>query len=74
VALQQSIREELLFAFKILFQGFVIIKMLGGKIREDHSVKLTPKHTVKIEPVGRNFHDHMRGPSLQHLPQDSLKI
>src|SRR4030042_2301521 len=71
-ALHQIIREELLLAFKVLFQGLMIIEMVRGKICEDRTIKLASKHAFEVKPMGGDFHNDMRGSLFMHLPQNFL--
>src|SRR4030042_1519626 len=65
-ALHQIIRKKFLLTFKVLFQGLMIIEMVRGKIREDHTIKLASKSAFQIKPVGGDFHHDVRGPLSDH--------
>ena len=52
----------------------VIVQMILGQIGKDQKIESAVANPVKVDGVGRNFHNHMGDPAFEHFSQNFLQI
>ena len=74
IACRDYVREEILLALPVPVKVAMIIQVVLGKISEKPNVELAAVDPSKVKGMGRDLHDNMGNPGIEHFSKHLLDV